>query len=200
MSLEYSIKLKDPRWQKKRLEIFKRDDWACRRCHSTVKTLTIHHRYYNYGIEPWEYPDDALITLCQDCHHEITSGGNILRCGLGLTEALFAVGEGMVDDDLGEYKNHGFNLLRDGVLLDRGMVTLECCTLISKDGGSGIEAGDILVHDQYSCAEGRKRAYNDTSYICPECIYHQEFHRCSCRDLSDTHDWSCDDFIEAFGR
>jgi hypothetical protein len=197
MSL-YSIKLKDPRWQKKRLEIFTRDGWTCRRCHSTVKTLTIHHRYYNYGIEPWEYPDDALITLCQDCHDELSSSE--IRCGLGLPLFCLYVKENLTDDDLGQYKGHGFVLLRDGELRDCGVPHFEWGMIISRNGGQNIEVGDILAHNQHYCAEGRKRANDDTSYICPECIYYQEYHHCSCRDSSDTLDWPCDDFIEAFGR
>ena len=67
-SQEYAQKLKDPRWQKKRLEIFERDKWTCQGCWSTTNTLTVHHKYYLNEVEPWDYPDDALLTLCEDCH------------------------------------------------------------------------------------------------------------------------------------
>lgn len=30
--------------------------------------LNVHHNYYTRGKKPWEYPDDALVTLCEDCH------------------------------------------------------------------------------------------------------------------------------------
>ena len=30
--------------------------------------LNVHHSYYIRGKKPWEYPDDALVTLCEDCH------------------------------------------------------------------------------------------------------------------------------------
>lgn len=30
--------------------------------------LNVHHKYYMEGKEPWEYDDDALITLCPPCH------------------------------------------------------------------------------------------------------------------------------------
>jgi 5-methylcytosine-specific restriction endonuclease McrA len=33
-----------------------------------IKSLNIHHKYYVQGSMPWEYPNDALITLCEDCH------------------------------------------------------------------------------------------------------------------------------------
>lgn len=32
------------------------------------KALNVHHKYYVSGNNPWEYSNDALITLCQDCH------------------------------------------------------------------------------------------------------------------------------------
>jgi len=43
-------------------------------CESTVKTLHVHHKYYRRGLEPWEYPSSALITLCLDCHKEHKRG------------------------------------------------------------------------------------------------------------------------------
>lgn len=66
----YSEKLKDPRWQKKRLEILKRDNWACYTCESKKKTLHVHHAYYDKDLEPWEYESDSLITLCHECHEK----------------------------------------------------------------------------------------------------------------------------------
>ena len=64
----YSDLLKDPRWQKKRLEIFKRDGWSCRLCGNKDITLVTHHKVYLPSKKPWEYPNDLLITLCEDCH------------------------------------------------------------------------------------------------------------------------------------
>lgn len=62
----YSEKLKDPRWQKKRLLIFERDKWTCRCCGDNKTTLNVHH--LTYAGEPWECPDENLTTLCEDCH------------------------------------------------------------------------------------------------------------------------------------
>lgn len=64
----YSEKLKDPRWQRKRLEILTRDGWKCRKCDSSTSTLHVHHRYYIKGREPWEYGGFCLQTLCLECH------------------------------------------------------------------------------------------------------------------------------------
>lgn len=60
--------LKDPRWQKKRLEIMERDDWKCTMCEDEGRTLHVHHCYYERDKMPWEYPSRSLVTLCEDCH------------------------------------------------------------------------------------------------------------------------------------
>ena len=72
MYKSYSEKLKDPRWQKKRLKILERDNWTCQICDSTDKTLHVHHKIYIAGYDPWEYDDDTLITYCEDCHEKET--------------------------------------------------------------------------------------------------------------------------------
>jgi len=64
----YSEKLKDPRWQRKRLEIFNRAGFKCEECKEVDKTLHVHHRYYEKGVDPWDYPDNALQSLCEECH------------------------------------------------------------------------------------------------------------------------------------
>ncbi len=68
MNKKYAEALQSPKWQKVRLRIFERDEYTCQCCDATDKTLTIHHTYYEYGLEPWEYPDDSLHTLCKECH------------------------------------------------------------------------------------------------------------------------------------
>jgi len=55
--MTYSEKLKDPRWQRKRLEVMQRDDFTCRNCGAKDKTLHIHHVRYLKGFEPWEYKE-----------------------------------------------------------------------------------------------------------------------------------------------
>lgn len=66
----YSEKLKDPRWQQRRLKVFERDNWACICCCDTKSTLNVHHKRY-YG-NPWDCPEEYLVTLCEDCHKIIS--------------------------------------------------------------------------------------------------------------------------------
>ena len=67
-SLAYRKLLRDPRWQKKRLEVFQRDNWACQNCGAQHRELQVHHLHYLSGHMPWEYDDAALLTLCVKCH------------------------------------------------------------------------------------------------------------------------------------
>jgi hypothetical protein len=69
--MTYSEKLKDPRWQRKRLEIMERDDFTCVICHNAESTLNVHHCYYGKGRSPWEYDSQHLITLCHECHSDV---------------------------------------------------------------------------------------------------------------------------------
>ena len=69
--MSYSDKLRHPRWQRRRLEIFQRDNWTCQKCGDIEETLMIHHIIYNSKYKtPWDYPDDVLITLCDNCHKD----------------------------------------------------------------------------------------------------------------------------------
>lgn len=71
MEKTYFEKLKDPRWQKKRLEIFNRDNWACTNCGDTKSILHVHHKTYSNN-NPWEIENEKLTTLCEKCHEQAT--------------------------------------------------------------------------------------------------------------------------------
>lgn len=62
----YSEKLKDPRWQRKRLEVLQRDNFTCSCCGDDKSTLHVHHVKYNG--EPWEVDSSLLVTFCELCH------------------------------------------------------------------------------------------------------------------------------------
>lgn len=64
--MKYSEKLKDPRWQRKRLEVLSRDNWKCINCGDDKSTLHVHHE--KYKGEPWEIDNSKLKTVCYKCH------------------------------------------------------------------------------------------------------------------------------------
>lgn len=65
--MSYLEKLRDPRWQKVRLQILERAQWKCECCENDKLTLHIHHLVYSHG-EPWEAPPETLEALCEECH------------------------------------------------------------------------------------------------------------------------------------
>ena len=68
--MAYSEKLKDPRWQKKRLEVLEADNFTCKCCGETTIELHVHHFIYNNKTgNPWDVDKCDLITLCKDCHY-----------------------------------------------------------------------------------------------------------------------------------
>lgn len=72
--MTYKEQLQHPKWQEKRLEIFKRDKFTCQICLDTNTTLHVHHNFYDktYQTKAWEYPDYVYKTLCCDCHKFLT--------------------------------------------------------------------------------------------------------------------------------
>jgi len=65
--MNYKEQIKDGRWQKKRLEIMNRDGFKCRACKSE-NSLNVHHLYYLPGRMIWDYDNEGLVTLCENCH------------------------------------------------------------------------------------------------------------------------------------
>lgn len=64
----YAEKLRDPRWQKKRLQILESAEWKCEDCSAEGSTLEVHHCLYIKGREPWDYSPSLLMALCKTCH------------------------------------------------------------------------------------------------------------------------------------
>lgn len=69
--MEYSELLKDERWKRKRDEVLRRDNYECqiKGCYSK-KNLEAHHLFYLGNLNPWEYSNECLVTLCGYHHQE----------------------------------------------------------------------------------------------------------------------------------
>lgn len=105
--MTYQEKLQDPRWKEKRLEILNRDNFTCQMCGSENKQLQVHHKYYKKS-EPWDYYNDALITLCCDCHS--------LETDLYTKEIKF---KDLLDNNICIYTmNNTINIISDSSILN----------------------------------------------------------------------------------
>lgn len=110
--MTYAEKLRDPRWQKKRLFILERDGWACQSCRSTTKSLQVHHLMYARR-DPWDYDDNCYQTLCGECHsvrQEISDkASNALKLALKdvPTERMETVAQRIMDEALNGFNGGG---------------------------------------------------------------------------------------------
>ncbi len=68
--MNYKEQYKHPKWQKKRLEILNRDEFACTNCGSDSDNLHVHHYLYHKDKKVWEYENGYLTTFCFDCHEQ----------------------------------------------------------------------------------------------------------------------------------
>ena len=84
----YWQKLRDPRWQKRRLEILQRDKFTCRLCADDASTLHVHHLRYERGADPWESLGFSLLTVCENCHEAMHQE----QYGSSIVESLIAGG------------------------------------------------------------------------------------------------------------
>jgi len=68
--LSWKEQYKHPNWQRKRLEILKRDNFTCRMCLNKDDQLHVHHLKYDKTKFIWEIHEMYLVTLCHSCHEK----------------------------------------------------------------------------------------------------------------------------------
>ena len=67
---DYKKLLKCPEWQEKSKAVIAKSP-RCEKCRKTGRRFAAHHRYYEYGRLPWDYPDEAYMVVCNGrCHKE----------------------------------------------------------------------------------------------------------------------------------
>ena len=70
--LTYAEKLRDVRWKHRRDDLLRRSNWTCCECGQSLTTgtmdLQVHHVVYITALDPWDYPDELLVVVC-DWHH-----------------------------------------------------------------------------------------------------------------------------------
>ena len=108
----YQEKLRHPKWQEKRLRIMDRANFTCEWCGSKDKPLHVHHGYYERGREPWDYPDDTLYCICEDCHPAAESLKLAVHKKVAVIHPMYlrecagAIGRFKLDVDAGRVSEH----------------------------------------------------------------------------------------------
>ena len=65
---DYSNLLKNPKWQKKRLEVLEAMGFKCENCGKDDQELQVHHRIYSANLKPWEHDIKTMAVWCENCH------------------------------------------------------------------------------------------------------------------------------------
>lgn len=70
--LTYAEKLRDVRWKRRRDDLLRQSNWTCCECGTPLTEgemdLQVHHVVYITALDPWNYPDELLVVVC-DFHH-----------------------------------------------------------------------------------------------------------------------------------
>lgn len=82
-SRTYQEKLRDPKWLNRKKQILNARGHQCESC-GARRSLEVHHGYYAYWLEPWEYEDATLWILCRDCHEVAHESLAVLQRQIGL--------------------------------------------------------------------------------------------------------------------
>ena len=88
----YAEKLKDQRWQKRRLYLLEAANWTCQGPCQNQKSnpnLSVHHRLYLRNTDPWDYEDWAYQVLCDECHEAAQSQMEEVAIALAKNRELF---------------------------------------------------------------------------------------------------------------
>ena len=86
--MEFKDQYNHPKWQAKRLEIMRRDNYCCVLCDSEDKQLHVHHRYYKRGKKLWEYKKECYLTVCHSCHEYLHIVQDELNNSLSLVNPI----------------------------------------------------------------------------------------------------------------
>ncbi len=67
---DYAKLLRRREWRERRDEIIAKTP-RCQKCGRSGRPLAVHHTRYDYGRLPWDYPDEALMVVCNgQCHKD----------------------------------------------------------------------------------------------------------------------------------
>lgn len=72
--MTYQEQLNDKRWKIRAIRFKGLKNMTCEFCGAKkwdFKFLHIHHKVYKNNLMAWEYLDEDLICLCNDCHRKV---------------------------------------------------------------------------------------------------------------------------------
>lgn len=157
----YYEKLRDPRWQQRRLAVLERDGWACTNCGDSKSELHVHHVAYRRGADPWDYGDDDLTSLCATCHRAEEAARKLASERIGKEGAWQAVACLIEHFDRNDDSQYGLTYLLDVLteaIYETGSATLVCDILARASRLSRANATQLMLVKLSTGCESRTGA------------------------------------------
>ena len=149
--LSYREKLRLPQWQKKRLEVMLRDNFSCVRCGDNKISLNVHHKSYEWGKEPWDYPLENFETLCEPCHENHHSPKEEVRKPISIYLAGKIAKNGWRDTIVKGLRGHGMGSCGDVTPYEEPPGILEGAIF-----GEHHYTGPFFLSCDHGCFHGRR--------------------------------------------
>ena len=102
--LSYKEQLQHPNWQRKRLQVFERDNFSCKICGNTENQLSVHHLCYFPKMHIWDYDNELMITVCPE-HHKQLQFDLPKLAGLIAYKLLISLDVNLIDKFINGLKN-----------------------------------------------------------------------------------------------
>lgn len=159
--------------------------------HLAMPRLNVHHKIYFRNRNKWDYQDDCLVTLCEDCHHYVHSLKDI---GIPIME----------ENELGKHKLCGITQPKayKHDLDHTDLATFYPFALVKENRwGEGL-TGSKLIDYQKAKAENKKwfdyQEILDNSIVRINCLYtgDKRFNTHSKEESEVISDYIINDFIE----
>ena len=65
MASDFGKKFSDPRWEAKKRQVLEKAGYECEFCQIDER-LEVHICFFEPGVEPWDYPDEAYKCYCSE--------------------------------------------------------------------------------------------------------------------------------------
>ena len=159
--------------------------------HLTMPRLNVHHNIYYTNRKLWDYQDDCLVTLCEDCHHYIHSLKDI---GIPIVEEN-AEGQAML---IGKTKPKMYKPKFDHTDLS----TFKPLALVKENlWGVGLKGQDLI---EFKRAKSEKKQWydyheifdNNVAHISYFTSYDSKINKCAPDEMRKIADFIIMDFIE----
>ena len=133
--------------------------------HLAMPRLNVHHKVYFRNRTLWDYPDDCLVTLCENCHHYIHSQSDI---GIPIIEENSA-GQAIL---IGKTQPKPYK----PILNHTDLGTFKPLSLVKENRwGDGLKADD---KDDYNRAKYENKKWYDYHDILDDHVVHIGYFKC----------------------